>query len=281
MWPFKKRPEGACPDCGHAARHNKHGFWCSAPGDSECGARGGPHCLCENEAYEKGIALDEYRPTEESSDGGAGAGAYAHVPSISIPYSAPSSFTTTASTSPSLTAAVAGLYFRSNQFGSSLLTLSMPPAPKVETEAWGGKIYRGWRAFQLAPNLDDASFALSSIVQTVTWESDTLQAVCVITDGGKFDVQHAVQCSCGIYLFGDKAAMMSQVMGEGMHTAILAECVGWGTVIEHELGYRVEYCRIEGLWTSGADSLNEYLSKKYGVPCRNLWESMMVLGGTV
>jgi hypothetical protein len=64
---------------------------------------------------------------------------------------------------------------------------------------------------------------------------------------------------CGIYLRREKPITTPHVG---------ALCVGWGEVIEHELGWRVQHCRIERLVlpSTHPDHIADILEQHYGVP---------------
>jgi hypothetical protein len=92
------------------------------------------------------------------------------------------------------------------------------------------------------------------------WRTAELEAKCFCgpppgRDAPIADPKHR----CGIYLRREKPIITPYVS---------ALCVGWGKVVEHELGWRVQHCRIERLVLSPPVYLDiaDILEQHYGVP---------------
>jgi hypothetical protein len=88
-----------------------------------------------------------------------------------------------------------------------------------------------------------------------TTYADDLKTVCVA---------HLMlgQCSCGIYVL-----KQPDIVPDYKDYPVLAEVTAWGQYIEFERGWRVQFCRLEGLWINRRNyslELAEELSEVYG-----------------
>lgn len=156
--------------------------------------------------------------------------------------------------------------------------------PALPEAAWADETYTGYRAFILHADPERGVFRLKSVTEMGTmWESATLDAKCAhrsITSAPQPEdmSSHMGTCTCGIYLCSQQETVVRQAFTESLdagNSLVLAQCAGWGTVVEHTDGMRVEHARIERLWTlSGKPELCDRLAGIYGVPCTNLWASI-------
>lgn len=145
-------------------------------------------------------------------------------------------------------------------------------SPSVEVELgaeWTGGVLRGWRQYSL-----DSLGKLSGGFG-IPWDSTEMHAECraaVYTPNAvlRTAVEHLAEgtCTCGIYIVGDPPPAWANTI------EVYAQVVGWGAVVEHEHGFRVEYCRIERLVvlvneelvSASVEILVSLLERNYDVP---------------
>lgn len=124
------------------------------------------------------------------------------------------------------------------------------------------------------------------------WPTRRLTAVCRNGEEDEFldDISErhlrAGVCSCGIYMLqgpvmrqfpnqtkyvGSSGIYVSSgYMNPQKSVGVYADCVGWGTVLEGSLGYRVQHCRIEKLYVADDAEWAMPVLEKYGVPIEHL-----------
>jgi len=112
------------------------------------------------------------------------------------------------------------------------------------------EVIRGWREYSL---VDNRKLGILLMGSWQYWREQQLSSSCCWEEEGKYlplmeiDVKpingpHSMyQCVCGIYL-------LKQPFKRLWDFKIIAQAVGWGKVVEHEKGYRVQHCRIDQLY---------------------------------
>lgn len=167
--------------------------------------------------------------------------------------------------------------------------------PLLSTRS-GGEIIRGWRTYILH---DQDSRVLMGMANAL-WFTSTLTARCNRPTPLDMDQSMGEElahrhlryglCSCGIYLlaggvqrvfprtFAAAQPMVyttyASLSGNPAHhvraSYVYANCVAWGTVVEHDDGYRAEHVRIEQLFYTDEWTI-PYLRENYpGVPLVSL-----------
>lgn len=166
-------------------------------------------------------------------------------------------------------------------WGSSVDT---EPTVSLPTENFDG-VLRGWRLFKVVH--DENGFAHLYGTFHQRWDSPVHTAECKSDSGDILatlsiaiaakPIQKSVTgdaathlasgtCRCGVYLM--KSLPADELAGTftGSQVAV-AQCVAWGTVVEHEHGWRAEHCRIERVFMSDQNPyLISQLRDRYGVP---------------
>ena len=76
-------------------------------------------------------------------------------------------------------------------------------------------------------------------------------------------------CGCGIYAFKTKEQLLHETDAVFHKVRIVyGEINLWGTIIEHETGYRAQYAYPKRLWCSSTiEPLAGWIGYVYGVPC--------------
>lgn len=103
----------------------------------------------------------------------------------------------------------------------------------------------------------------------------------------------AERCRCGIYAFRDPEHLLLHVQGwysdphlfaaTTIERVVLGAVALWGTVIEHERGYRAEYAYPLGLWVPPiwrelypqVEAIHRALGERYRIPVVYEWEELL------
>lgn len=117
----------------------------------------------------------------------------------------------------------------------------------------------GWRGYTFChPHFLTCS-------QTVIQPRERMEAICTV------NFEHDAPmpgCSCGFYAFTTLQELVDQGYG---YQNFLAEVYLWGRIIEHEKGYRAQFCYPKTLYlppypTKAVVMNAEFIAWKYGVP---------------